>query len=61
MHSCTYAESDKNIVVVAPDAKIKIVYKKTPDGLKWIQQTFDMKDGEKQLQNYVNGKGKMKG
>jgi hypothetical protein len=61
MHGRTYAESDPKVVAIAPDSKIKIVYKKTEDGAKWIQETYDMKAGGKKLRGYTNGKGKMKG
>jgi hypothetical protein len=61
MHGRTYAASDKDVVATAPDSQIRIVYKKTEDGAKWIQETYDMKAGGKKLQSYTNGKGKMKG
>jgi hypothetical protein len=59
MHGVTVAEHDKP-VPIAPDAEIKIAYKKTESGANWIQQTFDMKTG-KQMHDYVKGKGRMKG
>jgi hypothetical protein len=60
MHGRIKADWDRVTYAIAPDAKIKIIYKKTEDGSKWIQETVDMATG-KQLQHYVNGSGKMKG
>jgi hypothetical protein len=59
MHGRTYADAAK-AMPIAPDAKIKIEYMKTPDGTGWIQRTTDTKT-EKQLHSYTEGKGRMKG
>lgn len=55
MHGITYARSAP-AVAIDPDAKIRIIYEKTPEDT-WIQTTVDTATG-KTLQKYPRGKAK---